>query len=162
MSSLTLTHTISAPVERVWDTLKNFGDVYKFHPRVKRSPLLGVRRGGIGAQRRCEFHDGNHIVEQVVGWDDGRSLTIEIVEGSMPLRRAGGRISLQPHGAETIVVFSFEYEPKFGLLGKVMDVMMMRGQFRKMLGEVLDGLETHLRTGAVVGPDGPTGLAAVA
>lgn len=155
MSQIQVEHTVHAAQARVWAALADFGGIYRFHPRVERSPLLSEQAQGVGAQRRCEFHDGNQVVERVSAIEQGRSITIDIVEGSMPLARARAKISLEPIDAQrTSVVFDMDYDPKFGWLGKAMDRVMMRAQFKKILGEVLEGLDTHLATGAVIGPDG--------
>ena len=42
------------------------------------------------------------------------------------------------------------FRPKFGPLGWFMGKTVMAGQFRKVLGSVLEGLETHLQTGEIV------------
>ena len=54
----------------------------------------------------------------------------------------------------TRVTFSMHFLPKFGLLGAIMARVMMKAQFRKLLSRVLEGLEVHLKTGAIVGPKG--------
>ena len=40
-----------------------------------------------------------------------------------------------------------DYEPKYGLIGKAMDVLMMRRMMNKNLGDALRGLEEYLKTG---------------
>jgi hypothetical protein len=42
------------------------------------------------------------------------------------------------------------FAPKFGPVGWLMGKTVMKAQFRKTLGSVIHGLETHMRTGAVV------------
>jgi uncharacterized protein YndB with AHSA1/START domain len=150
MTQLSHTRTLRVPADRVWSTLADFGAVERFHPRVASSPLLGEQATGLGAERQCNFHDGNAIKERVVAWEEGRLLKIEIYEASMPLKRAIGTLELVPRGAETDVVFTMDYAPKFGPLGALMDRLMMRKGFCGMLMEVLEGLEEHLETGRVV------------
>lgn len=155
MSKIIVEKTVSRPVADVWEAISDFGGIYKFHPAVARSPLKGAQAGGIGAQRTCHFHDGNHVVEKVVGWEEGKSMEVNIVEGSMPLNCAEATIAIHEDGpSQTTVTFTIGYEPKFGPVGRVMDVLMMRGQFRKMIGGILDGLDTFLATGKVIGRDG--------
>ena len=47
--------------------------------------------------------------------------------------------------------FHLAFRPKFGPVGWVMGKTVMAGQFRKILGRVLAGLEEHAETGEVVG-----------
>lgn len=154
MSTVTVEREVDASVAKVWEVLSDFGGIYRIHPYVDRSPLLTEQLQGVGTERVCHFHDGNHVKERVTEWTPGESMTIEIVEGSMPLKRATANIRLEPAHEGTRVYFTMDYDPKWGLMGKVMDAMMMRAQFRKILDQVLVGLETHIHTGAVVGKDG--------
>lgn len=155
MGNVTVTAEVAASAERVWRAFASFGDIHRFHPHVQISPLLTDQRSGVGAKRRCQFYDGNHVVEEVVGWEDGRAITVDILEGSMPLKKAQARIEIAPLGKEKSEVrFTMRYEPKFGLLGQVMDALLLRSKFRGMLSQVLGSLETHLTTGVNIGKDG--------
>lgn len=155
MSEVSITKTINAPVDQVWPAIADFGAIYKFHPAVERSYVINDKDRGIGAQRICEFYDGNSITEEVDQWREGESVRIAITKGSLPIRNASGAMSLRPTpGGKTELTFTVAYEPKFGPIGKLMDVTMMRRNFRKLLDAVLVGLDTHLQTGAVIGKDG--------
>ncbi|TPV92603.1 MAG: SRPBCC family protein, partial [Myxococcales bacterium FL481] len=155
MSELTIKHTINAPSAAVWAVLADFGGIHRFHPAVDRSPLLGEASGGLGAKRACHFYDGNSIVEEVVGWEEGKSMRINIVEGSMPLQCANAEIELDRQGPHrTEVTFTMRYEPKYGPVGRLMDKFMMRSKFGDLLEQVLAGLDQHTRTGALIGEGG--------
>ncbi len=155
MGEVQVKRVIEASREDVWRALSDIGGIYRFHPLVQRSPLLTEQTGGVGAERMCEFHDGNHISERVVDWVDGRSLAVKIYEGTMPLKRATARFTLEAAGAgRTEVDFTMSYEPKFGVIGRAMDAMVMRRKFKSILAQVLAGLDTYVRTGEEVGADG--------
>ncbi len=154
MSIVEVSRDIPLPTADVWTALADISGVHRFHPSVSRSALLGEQPQGIGARRTCEFYDGNRIEEEVVRWEEGRSMEVEITAGSMPLTRARARLELEPRLNGSRVVMRMDYTPKWGPLGKLMDVMMMRERFRATLAGVLEGLQTHLETGAVVGEDG--------
>jgi carbon monoxide dehydrogenase subunit G len=154
MTKLILQRDFNKTAAEVWQALSQFDQIYRFHPRVSHSPRVGSINSGVGASRVCHFHDGNKITEKVVAWEEGRSLTVEIVEGSMPLSCARAHIEVEPLGPDrTRVLFHMAYDPKYGILGRAMDALMMRSQFQKILGQVLEGLELHLESGATVGPD---------
>ena len=57
-------------------------------------------------------------------------MTIDIVEGSMPLSCARGRMEVSEVEGGTEVVFTMRYEPRYGIAGRMMDLMMMRRSFR--------------------------------
>ncbi len=153
MGTLTVTRTIPRPVDQFWPVLADFGGIANFHPYVQRSPLHGEQNGGVGTARTCHFHDGNFVEEVVRDWDDGKSTVVEIVQGSMPLKRAVATLTVTPAVGGTEVAFAMDYTPKMGVLGAVMDTLVMQGKFRTMLTRVLAGLEAHLESGDVIGPD---------
>lgn len=155
MTTVTIERTIDQTLPTVWGAFADFGGVARFHPFVQRSPLgEGTPAQGVGAERVCHFYDGNHVRERVLRSEDMRSMEVEITEGSMPLRSAVALIELSPTSeGQTRVSMSMTYEPKMGVLGKVMDALMMRRKFGQMLGLVLAGLDEHLRTGQTIERD---------
>ena len=83
--------------------------------------------------RACHFTDGMEVKERIVAWDEGKSLTIDIFEGSMPLNCAKARLDVKTVGPnKTEVSMTMGYEVKYGPLGKMMDLLMMKGQFTSM------------------------------
>ncbi len=158
MSTVTVTRTIPVDTRTVWAALADFGGIHRFHPYLESSPILNGKARGEGAERRCEFKDGNHICERVVEWKEGESMTVDIYEGSMPLARAQGTLAVVPEssGTEATVTFTMDYTPKMGPLGALMDVLMMRRKFTGMMEEILAGLESFLTE------EPPVGVAAVA
>jgi len=143
---------IDQPADAVWAKLDDFGGVYRYHPLVVTSPLANGIGSGLGAQRVCHFDDGNSIREEITAYEPGRELEIEIVDpGKFPLKRAVARLSVEPLGENrSRVDFEMNFQPKFGPLGWFLGKTVMVGQFRKILGSVLEGLETHLQTGEIV------------
>jgi len=155
MTIITVTRSLPSTPAQVWEVLRDIAGIENFHPVVQSSPLnAGSGPDGLGASRTCTFYDGNHVVEEVVGWDEGRSMTIEIVDGSMPIQPgARAHIEVTPEGTGTQVAFTMDYTVKFGPLGAVMNVLMMKRQFAKVIDGLLAGLDVHVRTGERIGPD---------
>ncbi len=161
MSKVTVSRNLSIPADRAWEVLADFSGIHRFHPAVEHSPLLGEQNGGLGAERRCDFYDGNSVTERVIGWEDGKSMTIEVTEGSMPLACAEGTLSVEPRGTGSRVTMAMVYKPKYGPFGAIMDTLMMRPNFRKLLARVLEGMEIYATTGLEIGKDGkPIAMAA--
>ena len=46
--------------------------------------------------------------------------------------------------------FEMSFQPKFGPLGWLMEATVMQSQFRRVLSQVLTGLEEHAQTGEIV------------
>ncbi len=155
MSQFEVDRLIEMPAPRVWAALADFQGVHRFHPRIERADLLTPHACGLGAERTCRMYGGkDHVRERVVEWQEGRSLAVTILDSTMPLASAWARISIQPAGGSSRVSFEMRYLPKYGVLGRIADVLFMRRMMRRMGRELLQGLEQHLLTGAVVGRRG--------
>ncbi len=161
MSKLTANIIIDAPPSEVWKSIGNVGEVHKWHPVVKTSPVLTDNATGIGATRMCNFHDGTSVVEKVIAIDEGKSVTLELSEFSMPFNTAHGVVTLvELDGGRTRVEMDFEYTTKYGPVGWLMDAAMIRPMMTKMFDKVLGGLKHHVQTGDYIGEDGPVQQAA--
>jgi len=149
MANVTVNRTIAAPVEQVWASWDDFGNIYKFNPNLNHSRLLDSNLPtGIGAKRQCDINDGkNWIREEVMDYIPNRTLKIKIYEGTMPLKRAIATLTFQPITAhQTEVTMSMDFEPKLGLLGKIM-VPMMKLKFKGMLNALLAGNDAFVTQG---------------
>lgn len=149
MANVTVNRTISAPIETVWASWDDFGGIYKFNPNLNHSRLLeGSKSTGQGAKRQCDINDGkNWIREEVVGYVPGRSMKINIYDGTMPLKQAIATLNFKRLGAErTEVTMSMSFEPKMGLLGKAM-IPMMKPKFKGMLNNLLAGNDAYVTQG---------------
>lgn len=154
MAVITVQRIVNRPLDEVWDALADFGGVYRFHPVVESSPVkVGTPERGEGSERTCTFYDGNTIDERVTAYTDQQSMTVEILRTSMPLKRAVARFDVAPAPQGTSVTMTMDFEPRYGPLGWLMAELVMKGQFTKVLDNLLLGLEEHLETGAIIGQD---------
>ena len=155
MRNVAVTKDVNAPAERVWEVISDYGGVHKFHPMVKTSPILTKNARGLGAKRRCEFYDRTSVVEEITKWDEGKSISVVLSEASMPLKRANATIRISPiNGDSSEVTLAMDYDVKYGSMGKLMDMLMMRRMMQKMFFKVLKGLEHHVVTGELIGENG--------
>lgn len=156
MTTLTVSRTIGSPLKVTWTAFaEDFGGIYKFHPRVKHSPLISSISSGLGTARRCEFHDGSKVDEEIVGWDKEKELRIELTNAAMPLNDISAIIQFEAINEKSCTVsFTMKYTPKFGPLGWLMDRVMLRPMMNKILLQVLDGLDRHLATGEIIDQPG--------
>jgi ribosome-associated toxin RatA of RatAB toxin-antitoxin module len=154
MNTVIATRNVSADPKTVWALISDVTTVVDFHPAVKSVDLLSDSPTGLGASRRCNFYDDTSVVETVTEVEEGRSVTLDLTEFSVPMKRFGASISVTPlAGSGTQVTFTLNYEMKFGVLGQLMNVAMVRGQMNKLMTRVLAGIDHHLTTGELVGED---------
>ena len=143
---------INASQKEVWDILADFGGIYKFNPGVPSSHSTSPGNGGLGATRHCDLLPAGSVEERIIEWHEGRDYKIEIYagKGTPPFKTAVGHLSVQPDGSGTQVRMHFEYRLKFGLVGKLMDQMLVKRQFSKAVPGILAGLKHYAETGELV------------
>ncbi|MEX0284498.1 MAG: SRPBCC family protein [Paracoccaceae bacterium] len=152
MPNVTLKTEINAPVADVWRAWDDYANIDKFNPNLKRSFLLDETQAtGLGATRQCDLEDGkNYIQERIVDYVPERRMVVDIYNGTMPLKSARAEISMRDLGQNrTELQFAMHFVPKFGLLGRMM-VPMMKGQFRKLLGKMIDANRAYIEDGVVI------------
>lgn len=140
---------IDAPRSIVWEAIADLGGIQAFHPGVTRSYYTSEQTEGVGASRRCELKPMGSVDERAIDWRPGKSVTLEVKGGPKgpPFKSAQGRMWVDEDGTGTRAGLDFEYELKFGLIGLLLDRLVMRRQFQKMLPAVLRGLKDHLEPG---------------
>ncbi len=137
---------INAPRSEVWEAIADLGDVDVFHPGVTKSYYTSEQTEGVGASRRCELKPMGSVDERAIDWRPGESVTLEVKPGPMgpPFKWAQGRMWVAEDGDGTRAGLEFEYRLKFGPIGLLLDRLVMRRQFEKMIPAVLRGLKDHL------------------
>lgn len=143
MTMLRAERDIAASAAVVWTLLKDFQHIDAFNPNLSRSFHIGdTPLEGVGAERRCELKDRrNWIEERVVDWRPGESYTVEIYAGTMPIRDVRTTLAVSPNGAGSRAVMQINYTPKLGVLGQLLDQLLLRRKMIGLMRSVLEGLE---------------------
>jgi hypothetical protein len=143
MTNLSVIHKTKADPATCWTLLSDFGNIDLFNPGVAKSYLLdGSQNAGVGAVRQCDLTDGkSYLRERIIDWQEGKSYTVSIYEGTIPLKDTRATLSIQPDGAGSVLKMEMSYKPKFGPLGALMDVVMLRRMMEKSMRSVVAGLD---------------------
>jgi len=141
------TLTIDASPDAVWGVLKRFMHIDEFAPLVKSVDALTTGEDRVGSKRRCNFEDGNCVVEEVTVWEDNHRYRVRLSETEpMPLKEAYAELSIAPAGPEqTSVKWSMDYRLKYGLFGWLMGQTMMKVMMSRVLDGNLKGLADRVR-----------------
>lgn len=155
MTTLQSSHTIDASATRIWEVLGDFKNVHLFHPMVKNVDQLSEVDRGMGAKRRCNFYNNSGAVEEVIEWKEGQSFTVIITDAPMPVVNTKACMSVKPIGPDkSIVTLEMTYTPKWGVFGKIFDLLVLRMAMRQVFKKVLNGLQRHIETGRDIGKGG--------
>lgn len=155
MGQFTLERTMNEASDKVWAAIADFGGIHRFHPGVKSSPIINGRSSGVGSQRTCKMYNGMSVTEEIVEFHEGESMTVDVTKGALPVKnmQAVFRVFEVAEGVTRVTV-EMSYRPRFGPLGYVMNPLIIRPSIRRLLGQVLAGLQQHLETGALIGRGG--------
>ena len=138
---------IDAPPERVWSVLATLDALDQYDPGVAKSDVVTPSREGPGAARRCDLTQGGWFKEKVSDWHPNQSLSFELLECTLPVRRLKHSYMLSLDGSGTLVRQTMEYELKFGLVGKLMNAMMVRKKWDAGIKGFFAGLKDYVETG---------------
>ena len=152
MTKLTLSRTIQAPADRVWDILADFGGVQNFHPMVDTSPITNGQNTGLGAERRCELYNGTKVNEEITSFNPGRrNIGITVNQPDAPITAMTGEFTVTPRGDSSCEVLAImAYDLIDGALAKE-QIDGLRGMMEGAVESVLKGLDDHAVTGAIIG-----------
>ena len=89
---------IDAPIERVWDVLRDFNSHTAWHPVVAQSEIeRGEPSDQVGCVRNFTLRDGHHIREQLLTLSDVDHVsTYCILDATLPMRRYVATVTLKP------------------------------------------------------------------
>lgn len=82
-----ISHVIDAPIERVWEVMRDFNGMPSYHPGIKASVVEGdCPSDQVGCVRRLTLGTG-FVRERLLCLDDRNYVfTYEIIEGTLPVR----------------------------------------------------------------------------
>jgi ligand-binding SRPBCC domain-containing protein len=137
--------TIQAPLEKVWRVLTTPEALDRYDPTVKKSSLISIRKSDLGAKRRVEMADGkNWFEEEITEFKPTEALTYTLTACSFPVHKLKHTYSFQQSGDTTKVIQVMEYTVKFGLLGKLLDAIMIRKQSDEGIKKFFSGLKSYV------------------
>ncbi len=156
--------TIDASKEKVWDVLADFSGAAHWAPTISESRSTTEANGGVSAERRCKHEKMGYIEERIVAWEDGRSLSYDVIKGlAFPIKSLNNTWTVNSAGDNAIVSVTMDFRMGLGPLG-VLPALMARLPMRKEMQVSLAGLKQYVETGELVTTTkdlAPTSLAAV-
>jgi ribosome-associated toxin RatA of RatAB toxin-antitoxin module len=145
-----VTRIISGSHDQVWDLLTDLTTVDEYHPEVKSVDLLSSNKKGLGATRVCHFYDGTSVKETVTALDDMHML-LELSDYSFPMKDFFAEIAAKSLDSnKTEVTFMLHYTVKYGPIGHLLGVTLMKAKMKSLLKTVLAAINERVETGEPV------------
>ena len=141
--------------EAVLDLLADITTVDRWNTHVKKVELASTKKQGLGASRVCHFHDGTSLKETVTEMDDSH-IKMEVSEFSLPLNEMSIEFTVSPstrYADGTDLTFSAHYNVKYGPIGYLLGVTVLKMKLHDVQTKILAGIDHHLATGERIGKD---------
>jgi uncharacterized protein YndB with AHSA1/START domain len=114
MPRVFVSSVIDAPVARVWERVRDFNGLPRWHPRIRDSRIEnGEPADRIGCVRDFHLQNGDRLREKLLGLSDYDMFqTYSILESPMPLTDYVATIRLTPitDGDRTFIEWTAEFE----------------------------------------------------
>ena len=149
---IAVTKRFNVSANKVWAVLADFENVANWHFSVDNSPLHNDQAFGLGSKRTCNFYDGTSVVEEIIEYQEGQSFIVNITDMSMPLKSlvAGTKVTaINSNLCEVTIDMNFVV--KFGPLGWIMGMVMMKPMMKGLTTKLLNGLAYHAATQKIIG-----------
>jgi uncharacterized protein YndB with AHSA1/START domain len=145
MSTFIESTIINAPRDKVWAALADIGTIADWNPGLQNSKVTNSVQG-LGATRHCVIDARQNLDEEVVQFEEGKEIAFRITKSSMPFARADIRFRLADSATGTKVEVSPDYQVKYGVLGSVLDLVLVKRMYAKGMRGLLSGLKLDLES----------------
>lgn len=113
MARVYISSVIPAPIEKVWERIRDFNALPKWHPRIRESRIEDAEPSDrIGCVRQFQLQNGDTIREKLLGLSDfDMFCTYAILESPMPLSEyvATLRLTRITDGERTFAEWSADF-----------------------------------------------------
>ncbi|MEO0673216.1 MAG: SRPBCC family protein [Pseudomonadota bacterium] len=114
MARVYVSSVIDAPAKKVWERVRDFNGLPKWHPRIRDSRIEeALPPDKVGCVRNFNLQNGDNLREQLLGLSDyDMYCTYAILESPMPLTEYIATLRLTPvtEGDRTFIEWSAEFE----------------------------------------------------
>lgn len=114
MARVYVSSVINAPAAKVWERVRDFNGLPRWHPRIRDSRIEeALPSDKIGCIRNFNLQNGDNIREQLLGLSDyDLFYTYSILESPMPLEDYMATLRLTPvtDGDRTFIEWSAEFD----------------------------------------------------
>ena len=135
--------------QAVWKVLEQFGSVDQWAPGMYSSSLSGEQASGVGTRRVMRHRWGFRIEEEVTRWVEGEGMSFVLTKAPFPMQNVHETWDIVEQNGATRIVTTVTYEMGVGVLGSMLDQLLVRFVVER---EMRRGLKALI---AFIGEDGP-------
>ncbi|MDO3380913.1 SRPBCC family protein [Gilvimarinus algae] len=135
---------IEAPKAFVYALLSNLESVADYNPLVEHARYVSEKLTGPGASRECSLGKHGIVRERVIDSVEGFSISMEVFEHKWPIEYFRWTTTLEEMAGKTNLTQFTEYQLKFGILGYIMDKLIVNRIMAKQIENILTGMRSHI------------------
>jgi polyketide cyclase/dehydrase/lipid transport protein len=91
---------VQAPPAKVWNFVKPFDSVKRWHPMFSGSDIVAGRDGERGAVRALTIKDGPTFTEELLAYnEESMAFTYSVIESPLPIDRYLSTMTIKPNAA---------------------------------------------------------------
>ena len=136
---------IDAPVDVVWEKISDLADVQNWTKAVNKSYFHTEIKRGIGAGRTCEVEGFGTLIENVLDWDEGKSIRLSLEGLPFFVKEASGGWRLEELGpSRTRATQSIDMTTRFWPIGALLERFALGPQFSKTLKGAQREFKSHV------------------
>ncbi len=152
MREITKRVTIDASAGRVWEVLADFGNVAPWGPTVVESRIIDKSKKNkrVGTVRVLRHRSNKEVEEVVSAWQERKGFTVEFPVAGGAIKSFSQQWSLEGTKDEALVTVIMRYDVRWGVLGRFLDLIMLKKHFSRELTLGLAGLKHYVETGEEV------------
>ncbi len=149
MTSLNHNITINSPKETVFQVLSDLEKVQEYNPMVLSAYYISDTHHAIGASRECQLAGNDIVREKIIDYKKNHYITMELYEHNWPLFFMKWKTELLRIDEKTTQLSqTLEYKMKFGLIGTILDRLVMRKKLDKTLQETFISMKKYIENAA--------------
>jgi ligand-binding SRPBCC domain-containing protein len=138
---------IQAPAGAVWAVLADFGGVADWAPYMKKSHLIGDIKRGVGTRRGMRHAWGFRFEEAVTEWTEGSGFCFDVFQAPFPMKDVRETwVTASDNGLSTVRT-RVSYDMRLGLIGRLLDWLLVRFIVTREMRAGLRGLKQYLEDG---------------
>lgn len=137
---------IHASLYDVWRVLSDFGNVYQWAPPVTKSYTIGNPKLGVGHGRHCDIEGFGSLDEYLIEWKENEGFTYTVTPLG-PLDASISTWKTESLGLDKCKIeITLAYDIRYGIFGKLMHSLIMRGKLCSGLPQTLQALKKHIES----------------
>ncbi len=140
MAVVEVRRRVKAQAAMVWGIVADVGGDAGVPPGARHVELVGADAApGVGTLRRVTGRDGHIWEERCTGWEAGRLYSF-LITGDFPVRtpRLRYTCSVAEDAGSVLIRLYFDFVPRFGPLGRLVDAVGGRRELQAYATDVLD------------------------